>query len=238
MSGLLVGLVDDLGLGHVVVGRRRRPGPGVTGGSLLLRVGIEPLREVLQGRGEALVGPGDRVDVGTGDGAYVQRSARLDPDVLFVGVDVKRDTPAVMKTYLGNKGIDASRIEVVSYGEERPVAMGHDEDAWFQNRRAEFEATAGATNLLVGVFDPSLTEPMASVLGQMGARAAYVVHGAGGTDELSLTGPNRVSHLHEGSVRTYEFDAQELGLARAGIDELIGGTAEEEAAGAIDHGGP
>ena len=52
-----------------------------------------------------------------------------------------------VKTYLGNKGIDASRIEVVSYGEERPVAMGHDEDAWFQNRRAEFEATAGATNL-------------------------------------------------------------------------------------------
>jgi len=88
---------------------------------------------------------------------------------------------------------------------------------------------AGATNLLVGVFDPSLTEPMASVLGQMGARAAFVVHGAGGTDELSLTGPNRVSHLHEGSVRTYEFDAQELGLARAGIDELIGGTAEENA---------
>ena len=88
---------------------------------------------------------------------------------------------------------------------------------------------AGATNLLVGVFDPSLTEPMASVLGQMGVRAAFVVHGAGGTDELSLTGPNRVSHLHEGSVRTYEFDAQELGLARAGIDELIGGTAEENA---------
>ena len=88
---------------------------------------------------------------------------------------------------------------------------------------------AGATNLLVGVFDPSLTEPMASVLGQMGARAAYVVHGAGGADELSLTGANRVSHLHEGTVRTYEFDAQELGLARAGIDELIGGTAEENA---------
>jgi len=89
---------------------------------------------------------------------------------------------------------------------------------------------ANATNLLVGVFSPSLTEPMATVLGQMGARAAFVVHGAGGTDELSLTGPNRVSHLHEGNVRTYEFDAQELGLARAGIAELVGGTAEENAA--------
>ena len=88
---------------------------------------------------------------------------------------------------------------------------------------------AGATNLLVGVFDPNLTEPMANVLGQMGARAAFVVHGAGGADELSLTGANRVSHLHEGVVRTYAFDAQELGLARAAISALIGGTAEENA---------
>jgi len=86
---------------------------------------------------------------------------------------------------------------------------------------------ANATNLLVGVFDPRLTEPMAQVLGQMGARAAYVVHGAGGADELSLTGANRVSHLHEGQVRTYDFDAQELGLPHATIADLVGGTAEE-----------
>ncbi len=54
---------------------------------------------------------------------------------------------ASVKTYLGNKGIAASRLEVVSYGEERPVATGHDEDSWFQNRRAEFEVTAGGSNL-------------------------------------------------------------------------------------------
>ena len=54
---------------------------------------------------------------------------------------------AAVKTYLGNKGIAASRLEVVSYGEERPVATGHDEDSWFQNRRAEFEVTAGGSNL-------------------------------------------------------------------------------------------
>lgn len=52
-----------------------------------------------------------------------------------------------VKTYLANKGIEGSRIEVVSYGEERPLAAGHDEESWFQNRRAEFEATGGATNL-------------------------------------------------------------------------------------------
>jgi anthranilate phosphoribosyltransferase len=85
-----------------------------------------------------------------------------------------------------------------------------------------------ATNLLVGVFSPALTEPLAQVLEQMGARAAFVVHG--GTDELSLAGPNRVSHLHNGRVTTYEFDALSLDLPRAGLDELSGNTAEENAA--------
>lgn len=88
---------------------------------------------------------------------------------------------------------------------------------------------ASATNLLIGVYDPNLTEPMAGVLGKMGVRAAYVVHGAGGLDELSLLGPNRVSHLHEGSVRTFEFDAEELGLTHAKIEEIRGGDAAQNA---------
>jgi len=54
---------------------------------------------------------------------------------------------AAVKTYLANKGIDAGRLEVVSYGEERPLDPGHDESAWAQNRRAEFEVTAGGSNL-------------------------------------------------------------------------------------------
>jgi peptidoglycan-associated lipoprotein len=47
------------------------------------------------------------------------------------------------KQYLVSHGIDAARIETVSYGEERPLAQGHDEAAWSQNRRDEFEITAG-----------------------------------------------------------------------------------------------
>jgi peptidoglycan-associated lipoprotein len=54
---------------------------------------------------------------------------------------------AAVKTYLVNKGIDAGRLEVVSYGEERPLAPGHDEASWAENRRAEFEVTAGGSNL-------------------------------------------------------------------------------------------
>jgi anthranilate phosphoribosyltransferase len=71
---------------------------------------------------------------------------------------------------------------------------------------------------------------MANVLLQMGARAAYVVHGAGGLDELSLSGPNRVSHMYGGSVRTYDFDATTLGLPSAPLADLLGGSADENAA--------
>jgi anthranilate phosphoribosyltransferase len=56
------------------------------------------------------------------------------------------------------------------------------------------------------------------------------VYGAGGTDELSIAGANRVSHYHAGNVRTYDFDPVELGIPRATVQDLLGGTAEENAA--------
>ena len=55
---------------------------------------------------------------------------------------------AAAKRYLENKGVDAARLEVVSYGEERPLNPGHDETAYAQNRRDEFEMTAGGDNLV------------------------------------------------------------------------------------------
>jgi len=88
---------------------------------------------------------------------------------------------------------------------------------------------ANATNLHVGVYDPTLTEPMAQVLGQMGARAAFVVHGADRLDELSITGINRVSHWHNGAVKTFDLDPTAFGLAKATIADLRGGDAEENA---------
>ena len=54
---------------------------------------------------------------------------------------------AAAKRYIVNRGIDGGRIDVISMGEERPLAMGSSEDAWAQNRRAEFEVTAGGDNL-------------------------------------------------------------------------------------------
>jgi peptidoglycan-associated lipoprotein len=55
---------------------------------------------------------------------------------------------AAAKRYLVNKGIDAGRIEVVSFGEERPMAQGSDEEAYAQNRRGEFEVVAGGDTLV------------------------------------------------------------------------------------------
>jgi anthranilate phosphoribosyltransferase len=88
---------------------------------------------------------------------------------------------------------------------------------------------ARATHQLIGVYDPSLTEPMARVLKELGTQAAFVVHGADGLDELSTTGPNQVSRLAEGEVTTYELDPGALGLARAKLEDLTGGTEAENA---------
>lgn len=88
---------------------------------------------------------------------------------------------------------------------------------------------AGAQIQLTGVYSPALTEPLAQVLAQLGSQAAMLIHGAGGADELSLLGPNRVSHLKEGAVRTYDLDPVDYGFARASIEDLRGGTPEESA---------
>jgi peptidoglycan-associated lipoprotein len=55
---------------------------------------------------------------------------------------------ASAKRYLTQRGIADSRIEIISYGEERPAASGSDESAWAQNRRDEFEIIAGGDNLM------------------------------------------------------------------------------------------
>lgn len=55
---------------------------------------------------------------------------------------------ASARRYLTDNGIDGARITIVSYGEQRPSMSGADENAWARNRRAEFEITAGGTNIV------------------------------------------------------------------------------------------
>ena len=88
---------------------------------------------------------------------------------------------------------------------------------------------AGANIQLTGVFDPKLTEPLAHVLNELGSKAALVIHGANGLDELNTTGANRVSHLKNGAVETYDLNANDLGLSQSTVQDLRGGTPDESA---------
>lgn len=85
---------------------------------------------------------------------------------------------------------------------------------------------ASAPAQLMGVYDASLTEPLAHVLQALGSRAAFVVHGAHGMDELSTTGLNRVTYFANGRFVTFTIDPCELGLAPARPEDLKGGPPE------------
>jgi anthranilate phosphoribosyltransferase len=89
---------------------------------------------------------------------------------------------------------------------------------------------AGARAQVVGVYSPELVRTIADVLVRLGATRAFVVHGAGGIDELSPAGPNVVCEVVDGDVRTRIIDALELGLEPCDPAELRGGSPQENAA--------
>jgi anthranilate phosphoribosyltransferase len=88
---------------------------------------------------------------------------------------------------------------------------------------------AGARAQVVGVYSPLLVPVIADVLAQLGARRAFVVHGAGGIDELSPAGPNLVCEVDAGDVQRREIDPIDLGIERCDPAELGGGTPAENA---------
>ncbi|MHB1420690.1 MAG: anthranilate phosphoribosyltransferase [Bacillota bacterium] len=88
---------------------------------------------------------------------------------------------------------------------------------------------AGAPAQVIGVYDPKLTEVMARVLGALGSRCAYVVHGAGGMDEASHAGDTKVSRLAGGQVETYYIQPEDAGIHRGKQQDLLGGSAADNA---------
>ena len=89
---------------------------------------------------------------------------------------------------------------------------------------------AGARSQVVGVYSPELVRTIADVLASLGARRAFVVHGAHGIDELSPAGPNLVCEVVEGRAVERTIDPLELGVPRCSPAELAGGSPEENAA--------
>ena len=88
---------------------------------------------------------------------------------------------------------------------------------------------AGANVQVLGVYDPSLTEMMAKVLGRLGTREAFVVSGEGTYDEISICGPTWVSHLRKGQVENFQMTPEDYGFTRAMMGDIRGGNAKENA---------
>ncbi len=87
---------------------------------------------------------------------------------------------------------------------------------------------AGAKRQVLGVYDPGLVEPMARVLGALGAVRAWTVHGCG-LDELTTTGESHVAEWRDGGVRLFSVTPEAVGLRRAELSELKGGEPAQNA---------
>ena len=88
---------------------------------------------------------------------------------------------------------------------------------------------AGAQRQVLGVYDPRLIEPLAKVLGALGAERAWVVHGSG-LDEITTTGPTQICEWREGQTRLFTVTPEAVGLERVSIDALRGGDPKANAA--------
>lgn len=88
---------------------------------------------------------------------------------------------------------------------------------------------AGAKRQIVGVFADKLTETIASVLGNLGADDAMVVHGEDGLDEITISNGTKVSRYRNGKLDTFYISPEDFGLHRAEVKTLTGGNKDENA---------
>jgi anthranilate phosphoribosyltransferase len=88
---------------------------------------------------------------------------------------------------------------------------------------------AGANAQVLGVYAEKLTDMMAQVLCELGAKRALVVHGLDGLDEITISGETKISEVRDGEARTYYVSPEDFGLKRATIDQIQGGDAQRNA---------
>ncbi len=86
---------------------------------------------------------------------------------------------------------------------------------------------AGVKRQLTGAFSRDLIRPMAETLLALGSEAAWLVHGADGTDELSIAGSSWVAAIENGAVREFEIAPEDAGLPVHPFEAILGGTPEE-----------
>lgn len=92
---------------------------------------------------------------------------------------------------------------------------------------------AGVKRQVMGVFAPEWVEPVAKAMLSLGAERGLVAHGLDGMDEISTTGTTLVAEIKDGAVRMQELTPERMGVRRASLDELRGGTVTENAAAMV-----
>lgn len=83
---------------------------------------------------------------------------------------------------------------------------------------------------LLGVYNPSLAEPVAEVLMKLGSKRGMVVYGTDRLDEISLSAPTAVCEYKDGWIKNHEITPEQFGFERCTKDDLLGGTPAENAA--------
>jgi len=93
---------------------------------------------------------------------------------------------------------------------------------------------AGVKRQVIGVFDGALNETVTSVLKKLGSNRIFVVHGEEGLDEISVTGPTKISELINGEIKNYSVEPEDFDIVRRPIKEVIGGEVEDNKQIALD----
>lgn len=106
------------------------------------------------------------------------------------------------------------------------VSLGH---RTIFNLLGPLSNPAGTKRQLIGVFAKEWVEPMAHVLNALGSQRVLIAHGSDGLDELTTTGESYLAELKDGKVTTSTLVPEDVGLPRANLDDLIGGTPQENA---------
>jgi len=88
---------------------------------------------------------------------------------------------------------------------------------------------AGAEAQVLGVFSADVIDTVAATLAQLGTSRAFVVHGAGGLDEISLSGETQIAEVRNGSVRRFIVAPEDFGVSRAPLEAIRGGTPQDSA---------
>lgn len=151
-------------------------------------------------------------------------------DVLSaLGVNVS-STPAISEECLNDHGICFMFAPLYHAATSRVAAIRRELGVHTTfNLLGPLTNPAGAPRQIIGVADAAMLEPLAETLALLGTERAWIVHGADGLDEVTITGPTLVAEATPAGVQRFEIQPEDFGLTKSSLNGVGGGDAEENA---------